>query len=117
MVSEFLKSFLKGLEIVGNFNRRDNVKEAYELVKNYQFEEALEILEKQRHSPGEKSVASMTIYLLKAACYAELGYAQSATNCVNVVLSSDRGSFNLVYQYAYSDLKRMAEEIKKEYNL
>lgn len=117
MINEFLKSFFKGLEIIGNFKRRDNVKEAYKLAQENRFEEALEILEEQRHSPGEKSVASMTIYLLKAACYAELGYNQSASNCVNVVLSSDRGSLNMVYQYAYSDLKRMAREIKQEYNL
>lgn len=117
MISEFLKSFFKGLEIAGNFNRRTMLKKAYELAKDYRFEEALEILENQRHSLGEKSVASMTIYLLKATCYAELGYRQSAANCVNVVLSADRGSINLVYQYAYSDLKRMVKEIKKEYNL
>lgn len=117
MISVFLKSFLKGLEIVGNFNRRDNVKEAHELAKNNRFEEALKILENQKHSPGEKSVACMTIYLLKAVCYAELGYRRSAVNCVNVVLSAGRGSINLVYQYAYSDLKKMAEEIEKEYSL
>ena len=90
---------------------------AHELAKNNRFEEALKILENQKHSPGEKSVACMTIYLLKAVCYAELGYRRSAVNCVNVVLSAGRGSINLVYQYAYSDLKKMAEEIEKEYSL
>ena len=44
MINEFLKSFFKGLEIIGNFKRRDNVKEAYKSAQENRFEEALEKL-------------------------------------------------------------------------
>ncbi len=113
----FLKGFLKGLEIKGNFDRKDKIKEAYCLVTQHQFQAALDILENIKLSSDEASVTNMTGYLLKAICYAELDYKQSARNSVNVLLNMDRWSLNPFYQYMLSDVKNEAKKIITEYDL
>ena len=117
MISEFLKNFLKGIEISGNFDRGERIKEAIVLMKEEMYEEALEILEDLQHSPSEKSAQCMVIYLSKAVCYTELDYKRSALNCINIILDCDRLSLNPFYQYTLSDIKVKAKEIKEQYKL
>lgn len=116
-MKDFLSGFLKGLKIKGDFDRKDNIKEAHRLASQHQFQAALNILENINLSSGETSVANMTGYLLKAICYAELDYKQSARNSINVLLNMDRWSLNPFYHYMLSDVKNEARKIIAEYNL
>lgn len=117
MDSSFFKGVLKGLEIRVNLDRNDSLKKAHQLVVDHQPKDALEILENIRLSPSEKSSANLTGYLLKALCYAELGYSQSSVNCIKTIMNMTRFSLNPFYQYVLSDVKKMAREIAEEYNL
>lgn len=116
-MKDFLSGFLKGLEIRGNFDRKDKIKEAHRLATLHQFQAALDILENIKLSSDETSVANMTGYLLKAICYAELDYKQSARNSINVLLNTDRWSLNPFYHYMLSDVKSEARKIITEYDL
>lgn len=113
----FIKGFIKGLEIQENFNRNNKIKEAHGLAVQGRFEEALDILENLRLSSNEKSCANVTGYLLKAVCYAELEYNQSARNSINVILNLSRFSINPFYQRVIGEAKEKARNIAKEYNL
>lgn len=117
MIEDFAKGFFKGLKLVYDIDRMDNIKEAHALASNHQYQEALDILEKLRLPSSENSAAVLTAYLIKAVCYAELGYNTSAKNSVNVILSKSRFSINITYQMTLSDAQKMANEIKTEYNL
>lgn len=117
MDGAFLKGIFKGIEIINNFDRKNKIKEAHELAKTHKCQDALDILESIHLSPNEKSVANLTGYLLKAVCYAELGYNQSAQNSINVILSMSRWTINPFYHSVLNDSKKMALEIKKEFNL
>ena len=116
-MKDFLSGFLKGLKIKRNFDRADNIKEAHRLACQHQFQAALNILENINLSSDETSVANMTGYLLKAICYAELDYKQSARNSINVLLNMDRWSLNPYYHYVLSNVKNEARKIITEYNL
>lgn len=116
-MKDFLNGVLQGLKIKGQFDRTDNIKEAHRLASQHQFEAALNILENINLSSDETSVANMTGYLLKAICYAELNYKQSARNSINVLLNMNRWSLNPYYHYVLSDMKNEARKIITEYNL
>lgn len=117
MDKAFFKGISKGIEIVNNFDRKNKIKGAHELAKAHKCQDALDILESLYLSPNEKSVANLAGYLLKAVCYAELGYNQSALNSINVILSMSRWTINPYYHSVLKDSKKMALEIKNEFNL
>lgn len=55
---------------------------------------------------------------LKLHFYLEsIGYDQSALNSINVILSMSRWTINPFYHPVLKDSKKMALEIKKEFNL
>ena len=116
-MKDFLTGILKALEIKGNFDRKDKIKEAHRLATQHQYQAALDILENIKLSSDETSVANMTGFLLKAICYAELDYKQSARNSINVLLNMNRWSLNPFYQYMLSNAKNEARKIITEYNL
>lgn len=117
MDTSYFKGFLKGLQIWENLDRNDRLKKAHQLMIDHQPEDALEILENIRLSPSEKTAVNLSGYLLKALCYAELGYNQSALNSIKTILNMTRLSLNPSYQYVLADTKKMAREIADEYNL
>lgn len=64
----------------------------------------------------KKSVANLAGYLLKAVCYAELGYNQSALNSINVILSMSRWTINPFYHSVLKNSKKNGTG-NKEFNL
>lgn len=113
----FLSSLLKSYKITAQDNRNRQIKEAHEICLQGRVQEALDILENLNMTDNENSVAAITGFLLKAICYAELGYTSSAQNSINVVLGKSRMSINPLYQYTLNDCKDMAKQIVREYNL
>lgn len=115
MDNSFFKGLIKGIEIKEKFNRKDKLNEAHQLACQHQYERALEILENLQLSSSEKTVANLTGYLLKAICYAELKYDQSAQNSIRVILEMSRISINPFYVYSLPDIKQEARNIATEY--
>lgn len=116
-MSDYLRGVRTGLKIIDNFDRNDKLRQARDLALEHRYQDALNLLENVRLSDSEKSVSNLLGFLIKAVCYAEMGYMDSAKNSINVILNMDRLSINPFYQYALSDIKKGAREIKEEYGL
>lgn len=110
----FFKGVRIGLDYIVNSDRKDKVMEAQRLAKEHMYQDALDILENVDLSPSNKTAVNLLGFMVKAICYAALGYKQSARNSVNVILNMDRLSLSPNYQMVLSDAKKLAKEIEEE---
>lgn len=110
----FFKGVGIALKYIVNSNRKDKVMEAQRLAKEQMYQDALDILENADLSPNNKTAVNLLGYMVKAICYAALGYKQSARNSVNVILNMDRLSLSINYQIVLSDAKKLAKEIEEK---